>query len=164
MPLVCPEENSCIVTAINFYFNKVVFKSLADMREQQHKIMSAVQRQKLHEYDIRLIQELHVNEHRYKKETLFDSGSLMRKKWPIKIHPLRNKVIVDYYVRPGEGGGQGEMHVEAAEFVDGEYKFLRGDYVVLPYRRETLEEYVQKALEPETDLRMIIFRYKQNNE
>src|SRR5271163_3646940 len=93
--LLCLDEDSCMASAVNIYFQERIFENNQDFYERQKRLVVETKGKYEKHCDISLIGVLKHQGHIYKRVYDFISEHICLNKWPSEAKSNHKRAIVD---------------------------------------------------------------------
>lgn len=133
------EPDSCLPTAVNYYFGRPLFTSLSEFTLRQTKKCLGRFRAEL-EVEFRLASQVQVGLIEYRLVCLYTSARICKGDWKSQRGSKSVKRLVFYQTDSSD-----VWHAEAVRVESGRVVVLRTQKVLLPYANITLDQYVAEA-------------------
>jgi hypothetical protein len=144
MSKVVREANTCMPTAINLYFDRVIFETWRDFKQKQRALGARLHIYIPDKYALAMINKIELNHRIYRRKTIFSTMLHRKESLTFKLPGNHKRAIIDY-----KRIGNDEHHTEAVGMCDGEMTFLRyPERTTLPYCNISISRYIDRCYEP----------------
>ena len=153
----CNDEDDCMPTAINIYFQKKIFNSTKEFNERQYRIVRDIANISSFELSIHMCDRIRVDNHVYKLEYLYSAHR--KDYWPAKIQTRSRRALIAYGINEFEG------HMECIRFEEDEMILERTGKIARARTQAdiSLEDFRLLSKNPEMGYWFKLMNYKRIN-